>query len=243
MKPFIAYLRLSQPRRRKDGSIIEDPFGLDAQRAAVRRYTQGATVAAEFVEIESGRNPDREQLRRAIGKARATRATLVVAKLDRLARDVRLILDLVDSGLQVHFCDLPALATDDPAVSRLLLTIMAAFAEFEARRIGQRTKDALAARKKRRAEAGLPPDPPKGFLRSDHPRRHYGTSEAIDARRRKARPYRAMMRQILRELERQGYATLRAKAEALNAQGFTTTGGRPWSAASVHKLARPCEWE
>lgn len=142
---IIAYYRVSTQRQGRSG------LGLEAQQQIVREHAcrSGQEIAAEFVEIESGRKCDRPQLALAMTRARRSGATLVVAKLDRLARDARFLLGIVDGGVGVHFCDLPNLSTGDPITGRLVLTVMAAMAEFEARRIGQRIKEAAAAKRAR----------------------------------------------------------------------------------------------
>jgi DNA invertase Pin-like site-specific DNA recombinase len=146
----IAYYRVSTDRQGQSG------LGLEAQQQAVAQFLS-QPLAAEFVEIESGRNADRPQLAAALAYAKEHQATLIVAKLDRLARDVKMILAIVDSGVRVRFIDLPDVDTST-ATGRLILTVMASLAEFEARRIGERTRDALAAKKARgeRWQSGNP---------------------------------------------------------------------------------------
>ena len=142
---FVAYLRVSTEGQGRSG------LGLEAQREAVARHVTGAggVIAAEFVEVESGRKKDRPQLAAALAACRSGRTTLVIAKLDRLARNVAFVSNLMESGVEF-------VAADMPAVNRLTVHILAAVAEEEARMISARTKAALAAAKARGVQLGNP---------------------------------------------------------------------------------------
>ena len=163
--------------------------------------------------------------------ARLTRSTLVVAKLDRLARDARFLLSIVDAGVSVHFCDLPSLTTGDPITGRLILTVMAAMAEFEVRRIGQRIKDAFAARKAR----GVVTDYSVSKLNLTAEDRAAGCAAAAIARRTRTVAFRAAMRPIVQQI-RDEAGSLRATAQVLNERGFRTQQGRLWTYATVHQI-------
>jgi DNA invertase Pin-like site-specific DNA recombinase len=147
MEGAVAYYRVSTGKQSRSG------LGLDAQRVAVERF-MARKPAIEFVEVESGRKSDAErpQLAAALAACKKARATLVVAKLDRLARDTRLLLTLVDSGVRVRFVDFPDIP--EGAAGRFMLTMLAAVAEFERRLISERTKAALAVAKQRGAVLG-----------------------------------------------------------------------------------------
>src|SRR3954454_11021819 len=149
---FVAYFRVSTERQGRSG------LGLDAQRTAVARHVTAAAgqVVAEVQEVESGKRNERPQLAAALAACRARRATLLIAKLDRLARNARFLLGVVEGSGEggVIFCDLPQVPPGP--VGKFLLTQMAAVAELEAGLISQRTKDALAAAKIRRAKEGKP---------------------------------------------------------------------------------------
>jgi DNA invertase Pin-like site-specific DNA recombinase len=152
MQQFISYIRVSTTRQGESG------LGLDAQRLAVLNYvnTRGELLS-EVQEIESGRKGGkaRPELQRALALCRAQGASLVIGKLDRLARDVRYFLEVIDdSGVDIRFADLPDVrpTTDE---GRMILVSMANFAEFEARRIGTRTRAALAAAKARGVKLGI----------------------------------------------------------------------------------------
>jgi len=142
---FVAYLRVSTVRQGESG------LGLEAQRAAVEAFARqhGGTIVASYVEVETGKRSDRPELAKALCVARKAKATLLIAKLDRLARNVAFIANLMDAGVEF-------LACDQPFASRLTLHILAAVAEDEARRISERTKAALQAAKARGRKLGNP---------------------------------------------------------------------------------------
>lgn len=145
MKPIvlIAYHRVSTPRQGASG------LGLEGQAAAVTTYATayGGIVLRTYTEIETGKRADRPELARALADCKRSKATLVIAKLDRLARNARFLLALIESGADVVFCDLPHVPPG--AVGKFILTQMAAVAELEAGLISERTKAALAAYKAR----------------------------------------------------------------------------------------------
>ncbi len=144
---FIAYYRVSTQRQGVSG------LGLDAQKTTVEQYVQGRakTVVAEFVEVETGRGANalekRLQLRLALEACRQSGAVLLIAKLDRLARNVHFVSGLMESRVKFVACDMPE-AND------LTIHLMAAFAEYGAKRISERTKEALAAAKARGVSLG-----------------------------------------------------------------------------------------
>lgn len=141
----VAYYRVSTERQGRSG------LGLEGQRFGVEVYSArtGATITREFVEVESGRNDDRPKLAEALAFARRAKAMLLVAKLDRLSRSVKFIATILDSGVEFAAADLPE-------ANRLLLHILAAVAENEARAISDRTKAALQAAKGARHQTWLP---------------------------------------------------------------------------------------
>jgi len=140
---FIAYYRVSTTRQGDSG------LGLEAQKHAVISYLNGGNwkLIAEFTEVESGRKSKRPQLAAAMAAAKKAKATLVIAKLDRLARNLHFISGLMESGIDF-------LAVDNPTANRLTVQILAAVAEDEGRRISERTKAALAAAKARGTKLG-----------------------------------------------------------------------------------------
>src|SRR5580704_1542251 len=140
---FVAYYRVSTQRQGRSG------LGLEAQQKAVRDYLNGGDwrMVGEFVEVESGRRKDRPRLAEALSMCRVHGAKLIIAKLDRLARNVAFISTLMDSGVDFE-------AADFPQANRLTIHILAAVAEHEARMISERTKAALAAAKRRGVKLG-----------------------------------------------------------------------------------------
>ena len=208
---LVAYIRVSTARQGESG------LGLEAQRAKVQQLAaeRGAAVAAEFVEIESGRTADRPQLAAALAEARRRKAVVAVAKLDRIARDAELVLRLSREAQQngmggFLFCDLPDVDATT-AAGRMVLTVMASVAEFEARRISERTREALAAAKARGVQlGGLRPN----------------TITRNDAARDRAQAAAEGLRPLLAPMVAQGYS-LRQMAQALAAAGQVSRNGRP----------------
>jgi len=147
----VAYFRVSTQRQGESG------LGLEAQREAVLRFLNGGDwkLAKEFTEVESGGKAERPELDAAMRYAKRYGATVIVAKLDRLARDVQFLLGVLDAGVPLRFVDLPDV-TAQGAAGRMILTVMGSVAEFEARRLSERTKAALAAKKTRGEKLGNP---------------------------------------------------------------------------------------
>ena len=146
---YVAYYRVSTDRQGRSG------LGLDAQKAAVADRLNGGRwqIAGEFTEIESGKRASRPQLDAAIAACKKHKARLVVAKLDRLSRNVAFLLKLIDAGVDVLFADLPEL---NGAMGKFVLITMANVAELEAGLVSERTKAALKAAKARGGTAGTP---------------------------------------------------------------------------------------
>ena len=147
---YVIYYRVSTDKQSQSG------LGLEAQRKQVNDYLQSkpdAVAVAEYVEIDSGKKVNRIELNKAVADAKKNKAVLLVAKLDRVARNVKLFLDLLDQ-VRIEFTDLPALS-NGTSDSRLVLTQLAAFAEWEAAKISERTKAALAAKKARGEPMGV----------------------------------------------------------------------------------------
>ncbi len=140
---IISYFRVSTKKQGRSG------LGLEAQKAAVVSFVRqhDATVLAEYKEIESGKKAKRPKLTEAIGHAKLAKATVVVAKLDRLARNVAFTSALMESGVDFVACD-------NPHANRLTIHILAAVAEEEGMRISQRTKDALTSARRRGVKLG-----------------------------------------------------------------------------------------
>jgi DNA invertase Pin-like site-specific DNA recombinase len=212
---FVGYLRVSTDGQGRSG------LGLEAQRAAVAAHAAGrGHIAAEHVEVESGRRKDRPQLAAALAACRTLRATLVIARLDRLARNVAFVSNLMESGVEF-------VAADMPVVNRLTVHILAAVAEEEARLVSARTKAALAAARARGVRLG-------------NPRLRAGdlvlSAQGNAAQRENARRRAAAVAPYIDQAPRAGAATLAAIAEALMARGVPAPrGGDHWSPAQVRR--------
>jgi DNA invertase Pin-like site-specific DNA recombinase len=221
---FIAYLRVSTDKQGRSG------LGLEAQREAVTRYLNGGNwkVVAEYVETESGKRSDRPKLAAALSHAKALGATLVFAKLDRLTRNVDLLRTLVDSGVDLVFCDLPHVPAG--AMGRFLLTQMASVAELEAGLISERTKAALAAAKARGVKLGNPNG--ARALKG----KQVGNKEAVAAVRLKADEHARNLRSIVEDIRAQGITSVRKMADELNQRGILTPRGGEWQPTTVVRL-------
>lgn len=224
---FVAYYRVSTDRQGRSG------LGLQAQQEAVRHFlsgTGGYPPVAEFTETESAarkkKRVKRPQLDRALAMCRVHHATLLIAKLDRLARDQQFLMGLVDSGVDVRFCDFPEIPAG--ATGRFMLQQMAAVAELEAGLISERTKAALAAKVARDGQW-------------DRKAKHHlvpgaGQAAAVLAVKQRAMQSAADLAPIIGHLREQGAVSLRQLAAALIAEHIPTPRGGEWTAASVRNL-------
>jgi DNA invertase Pin-like site-specific DNA recombinase len=222
---YVSYLRVSTKEQGDSG------LGLDAQRAAVRQWLKGGEweLAAEVVEVESGKCNNRPKLQEALRLCRLHNAALIVSKLDRLARDAEFLLRLVrESGERgVVFCDFPNVA--EGSTGKLMITQMAAFAEFEATRISERTKAALKQAKLRGVRLGGGPGPAKESADK-------GRAQGLKLRQEKAAARAADLQPFIAHLRSEGVLGQRAIARALNEAGLTSPQGGLWSAPSVARL-------
>jgi len=224
---YISYIRVSTQKQGRNG------LGCDAQRHAIKTHLAGVAgeLLAEHTEVESGRRSDRPELANALAACRLHRATLIIAKLDRLARSVSVVSALMDSGVDF-------VATDNPAANRLTLHVLAAVAESEARSISDRTRVALAAAKRRGTILG-------GFR----------VRPATDADRERARIAKGAIANArasdlaatIRSLQADGALSFRAIAGRLTSMNIPTTGshdkqGRPtghggtWTGVQVSRV-------
>jgi DNA invertase Pin-like site-specific DNA recombinase len=188
--------------------------------------SQGVRVLAEYTEVESGRLADRPALAKAIAHARRCRATLVVAKLDRLARNVAFTSALMDSGVDFVACD-------NPHANRLTIHILAAVAEDEARRISERTKDALVAAKRRGVKLGAAR--PECRNLTDKARRK-GMKAAAAVVKQQADEAYADLREFFAAL-RPGFSYQQI-ADILDMRGERTRRGKPWTDVAVLRACR-----
>lgn len=225
MAGIIAYFRVSTKQQGISG------LGLEGQEMAVEAHARqaGVPIISRYIEVETGKRADRPELAKALAHARRSKATLVVAKLDRLARNVAFLSTLMDSSV-------PFVACDNPHANRLTLHILAAVAEAEAKAVSERTKAALAAAKARGTMLG-----------STRPGHWQGREEARLAGLEKARKVAAKVNRqkatesyadilpMMREL-RAGGLSLQAIADRLNAEGHTTSREKSWTPMGIARV-------
>jgi len=220
MPEYVAYYRISPGGRRKDKKELqadvdrnEDQIlGLDAQRAAVSRFLNGQAPLAEFTEIESGkRHENRPRLAEAMAECKKRKAVLLIAKLDRLARNVHFVTGLMEGKVDFVCCD-------NPHATKAMIQMMAVFAEHERDTISVRVKAALAALKARGVKLG---NPDMALI----------TEKARVANRMKIQM--APETRALIGVWRSGGKTLRWIAGELNRLGVKSPKGGEWFASSV----------
>lgn len=214
----IAYYRVSTQRQGRSG------LGLEAQRNAVARFAEveGISIIAEFTEVETGKGADaldrRPQLSAALASARAAKCPVVVAKLDRLSRDVAFISGLMAQRVPFVVAELGADA--DP----FMLHLYAALAEKERRMISERTRSALAGRKRQGAKLGNPTN----------------TAEASAMGRKvaqlEAERFAAAVLPTIQSIQKSGTTSLRGIALALTARGIKTARGGAWQVSNVRNV-------
>lgn len=225
MKRLISYLRVSTKRQGQSG------LGIEAQRAAVEAHAHdlGLKIEGEYVEVETGKRKDRPELAKAVAHAKRTKATLVVAKLDRLSRNAGFLLALRDSGLPLVFCDMPG-------ANELTVGIMAVVAEEERKMISRRTKDALQAAKQRGVKLG---SARRGHWKGREDRRVAGAKAggqaAAAVHKQAADESYADLVPVVQEMRAEG-RSLQAIADELNEQGHVTRRGRPWNRVQVSRV-------
>ena len=243
-KKLVAYYRVSTKGQGESG------LGMDGQRAAIQQYVErtGGKVVAEFQETESGKRADRPELARALRHTKLAGATLVIAKLDRLSRNVAFLANLMEARAKFTACDYPD-------ASDLTIHIMAAVAQNEAKAISERTKAALAAyragnRVSKRVKLlypnGVPPDvvaATAGKLGASLPQcrnltaaaRAKGHERGVEGCKAARAAQAAAVGPEVAELHAAG-RSLREIAAALNERGYVTRRGRPWHPTAVLRL-------
>jgi Resolvase, N terminal domain len=227
---FVSYIRVSTGKQ---------AIGPEAQREAVSRHVAaaGGLLVAEFCEVETGTNKRRRpEMAAALAACRLRRATLIIAKLDRLARNVYFVSGLMESGVNFVACD-------NPHATPLTIHILAAVAEDEAKRIAQRTRDALAIIRRTIATEGSWVSRRSGnrITRLGNPRLQPGSARlahfARQARTKLADAYAADVIEYIDAARKAGCATNGELARALTARGIETPGGgREWSRAQVARV-------
>jgi DNA invertase Pin-like site-specific DNA recombinase len=209
---FVSYCRVSTDQQGRSG------LGLEAQQAAVAAYLNGGhwRLMGEFVEVESGKRADRPALLKALAACKRHKATLIVAKLDRLSRSVAFLSALMESGAEF-------VAVDNPHANKLMVHMLAAFAEHERDQISARTKAALAAAKARGTKLG-------------NPKLALAREGAVAALQGAADRHAANVLPVIRAIQQSGATALRDVAKALNARGVKTPRGGDWHASSVRNV-------
>lgn len=209
MKKYVSYLRVSTTRQGHSG------LGIEAQRAAVSDYLKHSDgeLIAEFVEVESGSKKARPILVQSIARSRDVGATLLIAKLDRLGRNVAFVSSLMESGVEF-------VAVDAPYANKLMIHILSAFAEHERELISQRTKDALQAAKARGVRLGV-----NGVILARQNR-----DQAIEAAE--------LLRAAVVNAQAAGHRTLSQIAGSLNEAGIRTRQNAAWSPGTTHRLLK-----
>ena len=222
---FISYLRVSTQQQGKSG------LGLEAQRESVADYLNGGRwkLVEEVVEVESGKRSDRPQLARALSLCRVHRATLLVAKLDRLARNVAFISALMEAGVAFQAVDLPN-------ANNLTVHIMAAMAEYEAKAISERTKVALAVAKARGTKLGFHSWKGDGKRWEVKTVANKGNTESARVRAEHASKRASDLMPVVDAIRAEGATSLRQIATALNDRRIPTARGGEWSAVQVQRL-------
>ena len=213
---YVSYLRVSTRRQGRSG------LGLDAQRKAVEDFLNGGrwSLVAECIEVETGKRSDRPKLAEALRLCRVHKATLIIAKLDRLSRNVAFISNLMESGVEFT-------AVDFPQANRLTVHILAAVAEHEAEVISKRTKEALAAAKRRGVKLG-------GYHGGRFTEKARKAGPATLKAQAKARA--ADLKPIIDGIRAAGATSYGAIARELRAKGVPTPRSGTWSPMQVSRL-------
>lgn len=217
---YVAYLRVSTQKQGYSG------LGLEAQKEIIQSYLKDTQPIAEYIEVESGRKTDkgRPQLRAALSHCRKDGATLVVAKLDRLARNVSFLSSLLENDVEIIFCDFPQ-------ANKMVLHILAAISQYEAELIATRTRQALAAKKARGFTLGNPE-----HLMDKH-NEAISNSNRTNREKAKSNPNNKRAVAMLKILVERGYS-LRQMSDTLNDEGFTTSRGCKFRPSTVSILIR-----
>jgi DNA invertase Pin-like site-specific DNA recombinase len=215
---YVSYLRQSTKKQSLSN------LGIEAQREIIQKYLGQIKPIAEFVETESGKKTDRPKLAEALDLCRKTKSTLIVAKLDRLSRNVAFTSKLLESDVEIKFCDFPE-------ANRLVLHIIASIAEYEAGLISTRTKQALKAKKARGVSLGKPENLVNNLRKAISKSNLTNKQKALDNdnNRRAIAMLKVMANQDL---------SLSEMARRLNEEGFVTSRGKKFSAWQVSVLLK-----
>ena len=222
---FAAYFRVSTARQGQSG------LGLEAQREAVQRFVAArrGKIIAEFTEVETGKQDKRPQLQNALARCKRTGATLIIAKLDRLTRNARFLLSIIESNVPVAFCDLPHIPAG--ANGKFMLTQFAAVAELEAGLISERTKAALAAARARGTKLGGRREGSADIAKYQAA----GVEAASRMARERAARFAEEHRDEIEVMQAEGLSPT-AMAAKLNAAGVPTRRGGKWTSTGVRRV-------
>ena len=225
---YVVYYRVSTQRQGKSG------LGLKGQKNAVEAFIKGdnrGVVLAEFKEVESGKKNDRPVLEDAIAKVKEAGAILLVAKLDRLSRDLYFISKLRKDGIEFQACDMPD-------ANKLTINIMAAMAEQEREMISQRTKAALKVAKNRGKKLGASNKKVKRALKDR------GWVKSIETRKEKARVFAESLRDKIEDLHFKQGKSLQGIVDHFNEYKLAAPRGGKWSKSQLYAIVKTLglEW-
>ena len=221
MKTFVAYLRQSTMKQQVSG------LGVEAQREIIKNHLKDNPLITEFVETESGKKSNRPKLMEALALCRKTNSVLIVAKLDRLSRNVAFTSKLLESDVEIVFCDFPQ-------ANRLILHIISSIAEYEANLISQRTKQSLQAKKARGIKLGKSENLMNKFQQA------ISNSSKTNKAKAESNPNNMRAIALLRSLVLQG-KSLSEMTNLLNEQGFVTSKGCKFQIVQVKRLLTKAE--
>lgn len=218
MTKFVAYYRVSTAKQGKSG------LGLEAQAEVTARYLEKVNGELEttFTDIDSGSKDNRPELQKALRKCRLTGAVLLIAKLDRLSRNRRFLMDLQESSVKFVCCDMPE-------ANNLTVGLLACLADYERELISERTRAALKAAKARGTKLGNP---------NLHLVRNNDTTAAIQKRIENAKARNEELKQVVSEFKESvsSALSLRQIAGLLNKAGYTTSRGNKFHPTSVRRV-------
>ena len=218
MTKYVAYLRVSTQKQGYSG------LGLEAQREIIHNYLHDKIPISEYVEVESGRKSDRPKLKEALSQCRKEGATLIVAKLDRLARSVSFLSSLLESDVEIVFCDFPQ-------ANKMVLHTISAISQYEAELTAARTKAALQAKKARGCNLGNPE-----HLLDKHEEAIQNSIKTCKAKA-DSNPNNKRAIALLRTLVKEEH-TYQEMAEILNREGFVSSHGCSFTKSTVYKLIK-----
>ena len=210
---YVAYLRQSTKKQQNSG------LGVEAQREIIQKYLKDTIPISEYIETESGKKSDRPKLSEALGECRKT-----VAKLDRLSRNVAFTSKLLESDVEIVFCDFPK-------ANKLVLHIISSIAEYEAGLISQRTKQSLKAKKARGFSLGKPENLLEKLDKAIENSNRTNRMKALDNPNNKRAA--AFLRVLIKEEK-----SLSEMARILNKEGFVTSQGKEFKPSQVSVLIK-----